>query len=229
MTLPVSLIRPISNISPLVKEDALHFLVWCHVNLPIPVSSSTTIVILFNSFYFRDCIISILSLHHNMYLSKPLSFLALASPAAAFIRGINFGAQLPSGACRTQKDYDREFSVIKSSAPSFDTVRLFASSDCLQLASAIPAALKHGIKILAGVWTQDEAHYGTEKNALVGALAAYPNWQDWLVAISVGSEDLYRNEAPPGRIAEKISEVRGMVRAQGVTALVGHVDTWTAW
>jgi exo-beta-1,3-glucanase (GH17 family) len=155
--------------------------------------------------------------------------LTIFSPATAYFKGLNFGADLPNGACRLQSDYLREFQIMKSNPPNFDTIRLFASSDCNQLAAAVPAALATGVKILVGIWTQDDTHYGNEKGALLGVLAKYPNWADWMVGISVGSEDLYRNEAPAGVIAEKIYDVRGMVRAKGVQVPVGHVDTWTVW
>jgi exo-beta-1,3-glucanase (GH17 family) len=164
-----------------------------------------------------------------MYWSTVISLLSIIPPSTAFFKGLNFGANLPSGACRSQADYAREFQVMKSNPPNFDTVRLFASSDCNQLAAAVPAALANGIKILVGIWTQDDTHFGNEKGALLSVLQAFPNWQDWMVGISVGSEDLYRKEVPAWQIAQKIYDVRGMVRAKGVNAPVGHVDTWTAW
>jgi exo-beta-1,3-glucanase (GH17 family) len=157
--------------------------------------------------------------------SKVITILLL-SPVTAYFKGLNFGATLPNGQCRSQSDYLREFQAMR---PTFDTVRLFASSDCNQLMSAVPAALATGVKILVGVWTQDDAHFGNEKGALLNVLGKFPNWQAWMAGISVGSEDLYRKEAPAATIAQKIYDVRGMVNAKGVSAPVGHVDTWTAW
>jgi exo-beta-1,3-glucanase (GH17 family) len=154
---------------------------------------------------------------------------AIFQSAAAWHKGINVGAKNPDGNCKSPADWDRAFGIIKSIPPAFSSARVFASSDCNTLANAVPAALKNGVKLLAGVWTQDEGHYSAEKAALLDAINKWPNWQDWLLAVSVGSEDLYRKEAPAWQIANKIYDVRGMIKSKGVTAWVGHVDTWTAW
>lgn len=82
-------------------------------------------------------------------------------------------------------------------------------------------------KILVGIWTEDSAHYSAEKAALESAIHAYGI--DWILAISVGSEDLYRGDTTASTLAQQIYDVRGMVRALGVQAEVGHVDTYNAW
>lgn len=155
--------------------------------------------------------------------------LALASTASAYIKGLNIGANNPDGSCKTTADWQRAFTTMKALPPGFNVARFFASSDCGTLANAVPAALNTGVKVLVGVWTQDDAHFGAEKAALLAALDRWPNWRDWMVAVSVGSEDLYRVEAPAWQIAQKIYDVRGMIRAKGVQVPVMHVDTWTAW
>ena len=68
-------------------------------------------------------------------------------------------------------------------------------------------------------------------DSLVAALQAaiHKHGHKWITAISVGSEDLYRGNTDPNTLAGQIHDVRGMVRAMGVHAPVGHVDTWTAW
>lgn len=82
-------------------------------------------------------------------------------------------------------------------------------------------------KILVGIWTEDSAHYSAEKAALESAIQAHGI--DWILAISVGSEDLYRGDTTASTLAQQIYDVRGMVRALGVQAEVGHVDTYNAW
>lgn len=82
-------------------------------------------------------------------------------------------------------------------------------------------------KILVGIWTEDSAHYSAEKAALESAIQAHG--RDWILAISVGSEDLYRGDTTASTLAQQIYDVRGMVRALGVQAEVGHVDTYNAW
>lgn len=82
-------------------------------------------------------------------------------------------------------------------------------------------------KILVGIWTEDSTHYSAEKAALESAIQAHG--RDWILAISVGSEDLYRGDTTASTLAQQIYDVRGMVRALGVQAEVGHVDTYNAW
>jgi len=156
----------------------------------------------------------------------PLLFL---SPVIAWHKGLNIGAQLPNGACRSQADWERAFRTMKSSAAGFNVARVFASSDCNTLANAVPAALNTGVKLLAGIWTQDDAHFGREKQAMLDAMARWPGCENWLVGVSVGSEDLYRKEVPAWQIVQKVYDVRGMLRSKGCGSWVGHVDTWTAW
>lgn len=91
----------------------------------------------------------------------------------------------------------------------------------------MPAAVTTNTKILVGIWTEDSAHYSAEKAALESAIQAHG--RDWILAISVGSEDLYRGDTVASTLAQQIYDVRGMVRALGVQAEVGHVDTYNAW
>ena len=52
----------------------------------------------------------------------------------------------------------------------------------------------------------------------------------WIVAVSVGSEDLYRKETDADTLAQQIYDVRGMLATVNAQAIwVGHVDTWTVW
>jgi exo-beta-1,3-glucanase (GH17 family) len=155
--------------------------------------------------------------------------LLYATTALAWHKGLNIGGQKPDGQCRTQEDWERAFTAMKNLPPQFTSARLFASSDCNTLANAVPAALNTGMKLLVGIWTQNDEHFAQEKGALLEAISRWPNWLDWMIGVSVGSEDLYREEAPAWQIAHKIYDVRGMLREKGVTSWVGHVDTWNAW
>lgn len=74
---------------------------------------------------------------------------------------------------------------------------------------------------------KDVNHFEAEKKALLNAISAHG--KGWIIAITVGSEDLYRKDSNPNTLANRIYDVRGMVRSVGVQAEVGHVDTWTAW
>ncbi|KAK4909030.1 hypothetical protein LTR66_011522 [Elasticomyces elasticus] len=145
----------------------------------------------------------------------------------AFYKGVNVGAKNPDGSCKTQAQWTTAFNKLKALPGYFTSVRVFAASDCNTLALAVPAAISTGTQLLVGVWTEDGTHFGNEKAALQAAITAHGS--DWILAISVGSEDLYRGDTDANTLAQQIYDVRGMVRAMGVTQQVGHVDTWTAW
>lgn len=148
----------------------------------------------------------------------------------AYWKGFNVQANKADGSCKTVADWTSDFNTIKSFPGNFNSIRVYASSDCNTLDNVIPAALATGSKVLAGVWTQNENHYEADKQALLAAVKKYGF--DWITAVSVGSEDLYRAETTPNRLAEQIYDVRGMlstVPGYSLNVQVGHVDTWTAW
>lgn len=124
--------------------------------------------------------------------------------ASAFHKGFNIGAQRPDGSCKVQADWEKNMNMVKSLPGNhgFDAIRVYASSDCNTLAQAVPAALNTGMKILAGVWTENDAHYGAEKAALLSALQQHGS--SWLVAVSVGSEDLYRKDTNANTLAQQM-------------------------
>lgn len=145
----------------------------------------------------------------------------------AFHQGFNVAANNPDGSCKTTAQWTQAFNKLKSLSQHFTNVRLYASSDCNTLEYAVPAALTTGTKILVGVWAEDATHYSAEKQALLSAIEAHG--VDWILAVSVGSEDLYRGDTTAATLANQIKDVRGMLRAMGGAQKVGHVDTWTAW
>lgn len=121
-----------------------------------------------------------------------------------------------------------DFQVLASLPGQFTSARVYAASDCNTLATAVPAAIAAGTSLLVGVWTEDAVHYDAEKAALLAAVHQYG--YDWIAAVSVGSEDLYRGDTSAESLASQINDVRGMLWGAGAGALmVGHVDTWTAW
>lgn len=163
-----------------------------------------------------------------MRLSAPTLLLPLLPLTTAYWTGFNLGANLPTGPCKSQADWTKDFNVLRSLPGSFTSARLYASSDCNTLANAVPAALATGTKLLVGVWTEDGNHFGAEKAALQAAIQQHGH--EWIVAVSVGSEDLYRKETSASTLAGQIYDVRGMLGALGAGGVqVGHVDTWTAW
>lgn len=163
-----------------------------------------------------------------MRVSSTIAALAASVPfAAAYYKGFNVGANNPDGSCKSTADWETAFNNLKGTSQYITSVRLYASSDCDTLANAVPAAISTGVGILVGVWTEDETHYNNEKQALLNAIQAHGS--DWIIAISVGSEDLYRGDTSASTLAGQIYDLRGMVRQYGIEVDVGHVDTWTAW
>jgi len=144
-------------------------------------------------------------------------------------KGFSLGANTATGACKSTADWTADFRAIKSWGKGFNAVRLYASSDCGTLANAVPAALNVGIKILVGIWATDYNHFSAEKAALLSAINNNNKRTDWIAAISVGSEDLYRKDISPSQLASQIYDVRGMIRQFDSSVQVGHTDTWTAW
>lgn len=159
------------------------------------------------------------------------TFAALAASllpfTSAYWKGFNIGANNPDGSCKTTAQWADAFNKLKGLPQHITSVRLYASSDCNTLANAVPAAKSTGIQILVGVWAEDANHFEAEKQALLNAISAHG--KDWIIAITVGSEDLYRKDSNPQTLANRIYDVKGMVRSVGVQAEVGHVDTWNAW
>jgi len=98
------------------------------------------------------------------------------------------------------------------------------------------------MKILVGLWASDDK-FQNELNTLVRIItsnqAPWIYGTDWIAAVSVGSEDLYRSSTTPSQhinpsdLANKINNARTTVRNTGVsganTIQFGHTDTWTAW
>nr|OQO29969.1 hypothetical protein B0A51_02560 [Rachicladosporium sp. CCFEE 5018] len=163
-----------------------------------------------------------------MRFTTILTALAASIPCTtAYWKGFNVGANNPDGSCKTTAQWTTAFQKIAGLPQHITSVRLYASSDCNTLANAVPAAIATGTQILVGVWAEDATHFTNEKNALQAAINAHGS--NWIIAISVGSEDLYRGDTSASALAQQIYDIRGMVRAMGVQAQVGHVDTWTAW
>ena len=159
-----------------------------------------------------------------------LALAASLTGANAYWKGFNVQAILANGACKSQSDWENDFNKMKSLPGGFSSLRVYASSDCNTLANAVPAAIATGGRILVGVWTEDAGHFDAEKQALLSAVQQYGF--GWVVAVSVGSEDLYRGDTTASTLAQQIYDVRGMLSTvSGYTTdvQVGHVDTWTAW
>lgn len=169
--------------------------------------------------------------HFNMHiLSIALVFVSVAN---AYWKGFNIKDNLSDGTtCRGYNDWKDAFNTMKNlpgtTYGSFNAARLYSSYDCNSLANAVPAALATNTKILVGI--NPEQNYEAEKGALLAAVEKHGF--DWVVAVSVGSEDVYRGQTNASALAEKIYDVRGMlatVSGYSKSIKVGHVDTNNVW
>lgn len=160
----------------------------------------------------------------------PLITFLLVAPSNAFYRGFNIKANLADGlTCKSSNDYLSLLQRLKTFPNSITSIRLYQSHTCNTLLSAIPASISTGTQILVGIDVHSQ-RYSLEKGALLQAINKY-GW-DWMLGVSVGSEDLYRGEISPSDLAAKIYDVRGMLqKVPGYTneVRVGHVDTTNAW
>jgi len=163
-----------------------------------------------------------------MKFSTILTLATALSGVEAYWKGFNLGANNPDGSCKSLADWEKDFTVMSKLPLEHRSARLFASSDCGTLANAVPAAIAVGTRLLVGVWTEDAAHYAAEKAALQAAIQQHGH--AWAIAVSVGSEDLYRGDTSASTLVGQIDDVRTLLQGLGAGSLwVGHVDTWTAW
>ncbi|KAK9370664.1 glycoside hydrolase superfamily [Lipomyces kononenkoae] len=138
--------------------------------------------------------------------------------------GFDLGVQRNSDAgCKVTSDYLSDFSTINAYT---DTVRVYAASDCGTLANILPAIQQANFKLFVGVWPTDDAHYAAEKAALSAYLPTIDS--SYIVAVTVGSEALYRGDLSASDLASRIDEVRTLVH--GISGYenvpVGTVDSW---
>ncbi|KAI0905534.1 glycoside hydrolase family 17 protein [Ustulina deusta] len=175
-------------------------------------------------------------------------FMALASVASATKLGFNYGSTFTTGAAKMQSDFEAEFTTAANlkgtkgwtSARLYTMVQGGTASDPI---SAIPAAITTGTSLLLGLWASGgDAAFANEILALKAAIEKYGGDLASLVdGISIGSEDLYRNSpqgiaagsnpgVDPDALLEYIKQVKKAIAGTALEgALLGHVDTWTAW
>ncbi len=161
-----------------------------------------------------------------MKFSTLFAIAAACAGAEAYWKGFNLGNTNPDGSCKSQADWQKDFTTAASLPGGFTSFRLYSSSDCNTLANAVPAALATGSTLMVGVWA--EGDYDTEKQALLEVVQQYGS--SWIISVSVGSEDLYRGDTDASTLASQINDVRGMMWGLGAGSVeVGHVDTYTMW
>jgi exo-beta-1,3-glucanase (GH17 family) len=169
-------------------------------------------------------------MHKYSHLVVPVTLL---HSVTAFWRGFSVKDNLSNGVtCKSQSDWTYVFNAMRSlpgtKYGAFNSARLYSSHECDTLAVAVPAAIATNTKLLVGI--NPELNFDKEKGSLLQAVEKY-GW-DWIVAVSVGSEDLYRGRTTLTTLVSQINDVKGMLKnTSGYTTAikVGHVDTNNIW
>ncbi|KAF2870000.1 glucan 1,3-beta-glucosidase-like protein [Massariosphaeria phaeospora] len=139
--------------------------------------------------------------------------------AAKGTMGFSLGTKEPSGECKTQQDYEKDFDAI-SAASGAKTVRGYAAHDCDFAKNALPAAKAKGFQVILGIWPDVQESFDNDLNAIKGVASQY---KDNIYAVTVGSETLYRGNFTGEELKDKISTVKKAL-PQGIK--VGTADSW---
>lgn len=174
---------------------------------------------------------------------------ASLATASAAVQGFNYGATKTDGSFMFEADYKEKFSAAKSlpGASGFSSARLYTmiqgGSSTNEPTQAIPAAIAEDTTLLLGLWASGgQDFFNAEITALQSAITQYgDDFTSRVVGISVGSEDLYRISptgiaalsgygANPDVLVSYIGQLRKALASTALSgAVIGHVDTWTAW
>lgn len=178
------------------------------------------------------------------------AFAACFSTAYSQYQGFNYGSTNTDNSAVTLEQFTNDFTTAKAlvgTNDAFTSARLYT---CIQAGTtdtpsdAFQAAVNTDTSLLLGLWASaGQADIDNEIAALTTFLAGSNGTAlaKLIVGISVGSEDLYRisptgiiNDsgagASPSDIVNYIGQVKTAIASTAAKgALVGHVDTWTAW
>ncbi|EEH08340.1 beta-glucosidase [Histoplasma capsulatum G186AR] len=157
-----------------------------------------------------------------MRLSSLLPLALAVSPAvvsAAGTFGFAMGVKNADGSCKTQKDFEDDFDVLKAHTR---LVRTYSASDCDNALTIIPAAKAKGFKVVLGIWPDVETSFKADTAILKKAVKGN---EDVISAITVGSETLYRGNFTGPELLAKINDVKKQI--PGVR--VGTADSWNKY
>ncbi|EGY16021.1 glucan endo-1 like protein [Verticillium longisporum] len=180
-----------------------------------------------------------------------LSFLALSVVGQELPQGVlgfNSGATKADSKAKVESDFENEFKTaqgLRGSPGLFNSVRLYTmiqAGTTNTPISAFQAALNTNTTMLLGIWCSGTNSIDQEIAAMNSAIEQYgQRFADLVLAISVGSEDMYRlsesgvaNNAGlgqgPDTIVRFIREVRSAINGTILgNKPIGHVDSWSAW
>lgn len=122
--------------------------------------------------------------------------------------GVNYNPKRADGSCSSYERVVADLRIIKTYTTK---VKTFSLRDCRQ-AELILRAVRQigGMKVSLGIWPTPESTFRAEKQELMrlNRTIGLNN----VIAVSVGSEHLYRGDLTPRNLATKIYDVKGMLR-----------------
>jgi glucan 1,3-beta-glucosidase len=104
-------------------------------------------------------------------------------------------------------------------------VRIYTTSDCDAFKTLLPALKETNTQMIAGLWCTPPDHYDLEIKAVTDNIAEY---KDQVLALTVGSEHLYRKELTGAQLAALIKRMQDELKSLslGTDIPVGFADSW---
>lgn len=134
--------------------------------------------------------------------------------------GFAYSPYLANGNCKSAQQVATDFAGI-ANIGQYSVVRIYGT-DCNQVATVLPAAKAHGLKLFAGIF--DLNTLNSEVATIVAA--AKGNWGSF-DTISVGNE-LVQSGTSPAAVVAAVGSARNQLRAAGYHGPVVIVDTVVA-
>lgn len=142
-----------------------------------------------------------------------------SAPASGY--GISYSPYNADGTCKTKDQVDEDFKKIEGWA----LVRIYGT-DCNQLETVIPAAKAKGMRIFAGMSSQNVLGGKIQEDVEAFARTCGDSW-DIIDTISVGNELVNSGTAPSVAVGA-VNSAREALRAKGYNGPVVSVDTFVA-
>ncbi|KAJ3939085.1 Cell surface mannoprotein mp65 [Colletotrichum fioriniae] len=149
--------------------------------------------------------------------STPIPSSSLTSNST--LNGIAYAPYTAAGLCKTAAEIDADFTELKG---KYSVVRTYGT-DCNQIANALPAAKKAGLKLFLGIF--DISSISDQVAAI--STAANGDWS-LIDTVSVGNELVNNGKATAQQVVTAVGETRQLLRAKGYTGPVVAVDTFVA-
>lgn len=176
--------------------------------------------------------------------------IAGSGPPEKVYQGFNSGNMHMDSRAKSESDFRAEFQkmqTLQNSPGLFNAVRLYTNIQGhphppSQPISAFQAAIDTNTSLLLGIWCSGTTNITLELDAMMEAIGKHGQaLADLVIAISVGSEDLYRASKKgieqdagigtgPATITGFIHDTRQRIKGTLLAGKpVGHVDTWLSW